>query len=105
MKKVTIALVAAALSTSPALAGKGLFPTETVTIKVSASGLNLADARDIRELQARVDKAIAAACTPGGVYQAYQVADSQCISKMTSDSGQMVASLTRDAQKSRMAEF
>lgn len=104
MKKLTLALVTAALATSPLFAGQLTAPTQTVKIKVSAAGLNLADARDVARLQERVDKAIAEACTPAGNYRAYQVADASCTSKMASESSTIVASLTGNS-KVRSAEF
>jgi UrcA family protein len=104
MKTLTLALVTAALATSPVFAGQLPAPAQAVTIKVSAAGLNLTDARDVARLQQRVDKAIARACTPGGVYRAYQVADANCTNRMASESSTIVASLTRDS-KVRSAEF
>lgn len=105
MKKLMFATIAAALTVSPAMADQVVPASETVTLKVSTDGLNLANPRDVAQLQSRVEKAIATACTPQGVYRAYQVADSACTGKMATDTQQVVASMTRDAAKSQMAEF
>ena len=104
MKKLMLALVGAALATSPIFAQDGELPRKWVKVKVATPGPNPPDARDIARLQKRVDAAIAQACTPRGVYHAFQVADPDCANKMTSDSNTIIAGLTRDS-KVRSAEF
>ena len=105
MKKLMFALAAATLAVSPALAGETNLPTQTVKIRVSTAGLNLANSRDVAKLHARVQRAIAEACTPGGVYRAFQVTDETCTGQMATDSQQVVSRLTQDAAKNQMAEF
>ncbi|MBT2188042.1 UrcA family protein [Sphingobium nicotianae] len=105
MKKLMIALAATALTVSPALAGEIVAAPETVTVNVSTQGLNLADAHDVARLQARVRKAVVAACNPRTSLSIYVGPDRACSTKAAADGQQMVARITAEAAKSRMAEF
>ena len=103
MKTLTIALIAA-LTAGPAFAAELSAPQQRVTVRVSTAGLNLSDPRDVARLRTRVDKAVAAACTPAGNYRAYQVQDEACTGKASGDAERIVADLTRES-KVRSAEF
>lgn len=105
MKKLIIATIAAALTVSPALAGDIVPPAQTVTVKVSTAGLNLADQRDVAQLEARVQDAIIAACNPRTSFSLYLPADRACARKAIAEGQQIVARMSSDAAKSRMAEF
>lgn len=105
MKKLMIAMAAAALTACPALAGDIVAKPQTVTVKVSTDGLNLTDARDVARLQSRVDKAILLACNPQTSLSVYLGPDRACANKAISDGQQIVARMTSEAAKNRMAEF
>ncbi|MET0372630.1 MAG: UrcA family protein [Rhizorhabdus sp.] len=83
MKMLSIAAATIALIATPAMAETTSFGgREAVTIRVSASGLNLANPRDQQRLRQRVSRAIAAACTPGDrMYDSY-TRDEQCLQEM-----------------------
>jgi UrcA family protein len=105
MKKLTIAMIAATLTASPALAGDIVAPPQSVTVKVSADGLNLTNARDVAQLQSRVEKAIVVACNPHTSLSVYLGPDRDCANKAMAAGQQIVAKMASDAAKSRMAEF
>jgi UrcA family protein len=106
MKTLIIATVAATLSIAPAFAAESAFPAvEPEALRVSTNGLNLSDPRDVATLQARVDKAINAACTPHGSYFATLAPERDCRAGLTARTGKILANLTERAAKSRMAEF
>ena len=82
MKYIGAALAAASLFASPAVmadAGKG---REQVSINVSTDGLNMATQEGLNSFQARVDKAIAAACNPGDRIGADLSPDYRCRREM-----------------------
>jgi len=79
MKFIGAALAAACLLATPA------FAREAVSINVPSDDLNLTTAEGVAKLQARVDKAIAAACNPGDRIGADMAPDYQCRREMAAN--------------------
>jgi UrcA family protein len=106
MMKSIIAAAFAALSVNAAYAAESAFPdVEPAAIRVSTSGLNLGNPRDIQTLQTRINKAINAACNPHGSYFAELAPERECRARLTANTNQILAGLTKKAEKSQMAEF
>lgn len=105
MKSVVAALVAV-LSVNSAYAAESTFPSvEPAALRVSTKGLDLNNPRDIQVLQVRIDKAITTACTPHGSYFATLAPERDCRARLTAKTNPILARLSKDADKSRMAEF
>ena len=105
MNKLSMVMMAAAFTASPALAGEIVAPPQVVTVNISTNGLNLADPRDVSRLQSRVETAVAAACNPRTSLSIYVSPDRACAKMATAQGQQIVARMASDAAKSRMAEF
>ena len=76
MRKTLIALATAAtLIAVPAAAQD---PSETVTITVQTSDLDLSDVADQERLESRIDTAISRACRSGGRDLASRRIEAQC---------------------------
>lgn len=106
MIKPIIGAALLALSVSPALAAESAFPAaQPVALRVSTSGLNLSDPRDIRKLEVRIEKAINEACMPQGSYFATLAPQRDCRAGLTAHTDRIVANLNSKAQRSRMVEF
>jgi len=105
MNKFSIAMMAAALTGSPALAGDIVAPPQEVTVNISTDGLNLADPRDVSRLQSRVETAVADACNPRTSLSIYLSPDRACAKTAAAQGQRIVARMASDAAKSRMAEF
>lgn len=102
MKKLIIAALAANLVAGTAIAAPS---AEPAALRVSTAGLDLSNPRDIATLQARVSKAVEAACSPHGSYFAQLAPKRDCLAELSAHTNQILASRISKADKSRMAEF
>lgn len=104
MKKLIIAALAANLVVGTASAANSQ-STDPTALRVSTAGLDLSNPRDIATLQARVDKAVEAACSPHGSYFSQLAPKRDCLAQLSAHTNRILASRINKADKSRMAEF
>lgn len=85
MKYIGVGLAAATLFASSALMAEAPKGRENVSLAVSTSGLDLSRPAGVEALQARMDKAIAAACNPGDRMGADLSPDYKCRREMAAN--------------------
>ncbi|MDB5686953.1 MAG: hypothetical protein JWR77_1542 [Rhizorhabdus sp.] len=102
MKKLSAAVAAAVLLTTPALADTAP-GREQVSIKVPTNGLDMSQADATNRLRARVNKAISEVCKPGGSYEAYQTIDPVCVDEMAAKADAIVQQIAAKASVSHLA--
>ncbi|MET0363950.1 MAG: UrcA family protein [Sphingobium sp.] len=107
MKKLSVAAAMIALLATPAFAADQSVPfpaREAVSIKVSTTGLDLSNPRDLNRLRGRMTKAIAKACNPSDVYSASLSPDRQCYSEMAMSADSAVQRVAQSAMGQQTAQ-
>lgn len=103
MKYISIALAAAGLLASPALAADAPQGREQVSVQVSTNGLDMTTQAGVDKFRARVDKAVAAACNPGDRVGADMAPDYKCRREMAANVQPTLQQMAARASESRFS--
>lgn len=102
MNKLLAATAALALLSAPQIASATNAP-QTVNISVSADGLDLSRADDMRKLRNRIADAAAEACDPADRMIVTPMPDYQCRRDAVANAEPLVQELAQNARRSTMA--
>lgn len=106
MKTILAAAALAPLLAAPALASALPVATnQSVPVKISTAGLNLADHGDLAKLRNRVNKAVAEACNPADRFIiTTATADRQCRDQALQEANKIVQRMAQAAVANQVAQ-